>query len=120
MNFNLFQQNKFMFVTKPELKVYLDDSSNVKKDKSCFLVKRDTITTETSYHYQNTKDKLALILTGSKSNITVVDIDHPKIYKKLLKKYPALSDVFTVKTYHGYHMYFFIRCGYQGNSNKCI
>lgn len=106
MDFNLLNKFDFVFVTKPELKTYVNTSGEFKKDPSNYAVRRNVINKDNMFHYQKKGDKLGLIFTGKTSGITVLDIDSKKIYQKLIKKYPELNQVFTVETYNGYHMYF--------------
>jgi len=49
--------------------------------------------------------KVLCIRTGELNNITVVDFDSVDAYNKAIKKYPELSNYFTIKTPRGYHIY---------------
>lgn len=56
-------------------------------------------------------DKNRAIVTGKKSNITVLDFDDEDIYFKCIQEIPNLENYYTVKTRKGFHIYF------QYNSN---
>ena len=46
-----------------------------------------------------------LVRTGKESGILVVDFDDATTYNRIVKKYPALKDLLTIKTHKGYHIY---------------
>jgi hypothetical protein len=46
------------------------------------------------------------ILTGAKSQLTVLDFDSDESYRELVKKYPEIEETYTVKTRKGFHCYF--------------
>ena len=106
MNFTALEENNFVFMTRPDFITFINDKGELKKAKSNYAVKRDTINRENMFHHQNKDHKLCLIFTGKTSNITVLDIDAKEIYKKLLEKAPALKEAYTVETLNGYHLYF--------------
>ena len=56
--------------------------------------------------YISAKDKARAIITGKKSNITVLDFDDIEEYNKVIVQYPELKDHYTVKSPNGYHIYF--------------
>ena len=58
--------------------------------------------------YISAKDKARAIITGKKSNITVLDFDDIEEYNKVIVQYPELKDHYTVKSPNGYHIYFCI------------
>jgi len=99
MNFTALEENNFVFTTKPEFIIHLDDNGKIIKDKINYAVKRDKRTKDETH-------KLCLIFTGKISNLTVIDIDGKEIYNKLLKLIPRLKEVYTVETLNGYHLYF--------------
>jgi len=47
-----------------------------------------------------------VILTGEKSNLTVLDIDTKPLYHGLVAKHPELMESYTVESKNGYHLYF--------------
>jgi phage/plasmid-associated DNA primase len=46
------------------------------------------------------------IITGEKSNITVIDFDTEESYEQAFTKYPEMLETMSVKTHRGYHLYF--------------
>jgi len=46
------------------------------------------------------------IITGEKSNITVIDFDTEESYESAITKYPEMLETMSVKTHRGYHLYF--------------
>ena len=56
--------------------------------------------------YITPKDKCRAIVTGKKSNITVLDFDDVEDYDKIIVQHPELKNNYTVKSNKGYHIYF--------------
>jgi hypothetical protein len=56
--------------------------------------------------YISPKDKARAIITGKKSNISVLDFDDIEEYNKVIVQYPELKNHYTVKSPNGYHIYF--------------
>jgi hypothetical protein len=56
--------------------------------------------------YITPKDKCRAIITGKKSNITVLDFDDIEEYNRVIVQYPELKNHYTVKSPNGYHIYF--------------
>ena len=59
-----------------------------------------------SLGYITAKDKCRAILTGKKSNITVLDFDDVEEYDNIIVQHPELKNNYTVKSPNGYHIYF--------------
>ena len=56
--------------------------------------------------YITPKDPSRAILTGKKSNITVLDFDDVEEYNNIIVQHPELKNNYTVKSPNGYHIYF--------------
>jgi hypothetical protein len=56
--------------------------------------------------YITAKDKCRAVLTGKKSNITVLDFDDVEEYNNIIVQHSELKNNYTVKSPNGYHIYF--------------
>ena len=56
--------------------------------------------------YNTATHKARAIITGKKSNITVLDFDDIEEYDRVIVQYPELKNNYTVKSPNGYHIYF--------------
>ena len=85
----------------------------------CFTAKKITLTDEGKKRIEGlpsgweklTESKIVkghkalCVRTGRLNNITVIDFDSEKSYNKAIKKFPDLSQFFTIKTPRGFHIY---------------
>lgn len=53
------------------------------------------------------------VLTGSISNLAILDFDDPGLYTRFCEQQPHLASTYTVKTRRGYHLYFGLPSNYK-------
>ena len=100
-----YQKLKFCYFSFKNIKTHLNKDGIEKKD----LVEppttqiRDAITTDKPYIVEG--HGCIGILTGKRSNITVIDCDTVESYNEKLEEYPEFKNYYTVKTNKGYHIY---------------
>ena len=94
--------NFIVFSSKKKITTYINEKTNEEK-KELYMPKGWTELTESNY---DINDKSFFILTGKKSDLTVLDFDDVNEYNKLISKFPKLKEQYTIKTNKGYHIYF--------------
>ena len=122
LNFDKFEKNEWYYATKPEFETFINEAGELKKKRENYFIKREGLTKENfnEYNYeQNPDHPLCLIFTGEISDLTVIDIDSKKLYWELVelvkqKDNGDLTEVYTVETKRGYHLYF----GYDEDIKK--
>ena len=106
--FDFFENNNFVYFTLCNKITTYNDKDGQEKKKihfpSNFSWKE--INNDNYKNYVNKDDKTTIIITGKKSNLTVLDFDDENLYNDWLSKYPNLNNHLTVKTKKGYHIYF--------------
>jgi phage/plasmid-associated DNA primase len=102
----------FTTFTIPSIETYIN-KQGIEKKRPNGMPKDWTnkITKDNYEKYNNENHECKCLLTGSKSNITVIDFDNKKSYEKICKDFPELKKYKTVKTRRGYHIY----CNYDPN-----
>ena len=80
------------------------------------MPKHSDINSSNFKNYCKASDKACAILTGKKSNITVIDFDDKACYESMVSKFPDLLKYRTVKTNKGYHIY----CQYDPNIKTTV
>lgn len=69
------------------------------------MIKWKTVDITTTDQFVNPDHKGFVIITGAKSNVTVIDCDSIASYNSLIKKFPQLVNTLTVNTFKGKHIY---------------
>ena len=114
LNFTKFEKNEWYYATKPTFETFINEEGELKKKRENYFINRQGLTKENfkEYNYeQNPNHPLCLIFTGEISDLTVIDIDSKKLYWELVelvkeKDNGDLTEVYTVETKRGYHLYF--------------
>lgn len=68
--------------------------------------------------YFNRRNSGLAIVTGRVSDLAVLDLDSIEIYDAFVRRYPALTETYTVRTRRGYHLYFHIPAQVWTTSRK--
>ena len=59
------------------------------------------------------------IVTGTVSQLAVLDFDDVVYYNLFSKRYPKLTHTYTVKTRRGYHLYYHVNASQDTQTRKC-
>jgi len=107
---------KFCCFTFSKITTHLNDKGEEKKKLiGCPTTEqRNNLTVDSPYFIDD--HKCVGIMTGQRSNITVIDCDNAESYNKFLSEYPDFKDYYTVKTNKGYHIY----CKFTDKVKSCI
>ena len=104
---NIFENNKFVYFTRPKtITTYLNNDGEEKKKLPFKNFSWKDINEDNYKNYVDNDDKSFYVITGKMSNITVLDFDDANVYDELVSKLPDLKKCYTVKTNRGYHIYF--------------
>ena len=100
-----YKKDKFCYFSFNKIKTHLNKDGIEKKDLiECPTTQiRDAITPDKPYIVEG--HGCIGILTGKRSNITVIDCDTVESYNEKLEEYPEFKNYYTVKTNKGYHIY---------------
>ena len=93
---------KYIVFSSPSITTYLNKNNKEKKEFN-YLPTGWQHLEKSNY---NINHEAFYILTGKKSDLTVLDFDDEESYEKLVTKFPKLKSCCTIKTKNGYHMYF--------------
>lgn len=102
---DFYKQNDLVIFTLDKIETYLHNGEE-KKQFVGIPKGWASITLDNMADYVKENYKAIGVLTGKKSNITVIDFDNMETYEKIIKKYPELNKSLKVKTRKGYHLYF--------------
>ena len=107
---------KFCCFTFSKITTHLNEKGEEKKKLiGCPTTEqRNNLTVDSPYFQDD--HKCVGIMTGKRSNITVIDCDNAESYNKFLSEYPEFKDYYTVKTNKGYHIY----CKFTDKVKSCI
>ena len=97
-----FKKNGIVSFTFDSIKTCLNDNETEKKEL-IGLPKWSKITLDNCDMFDN-KNCVAVI-TGEKSNLTIIDFDDSDTYETLKHEYPDLSKYKTIKTNNGFHVW---------------
>jgi len=97
-----FKKNGIVSFTFDSIKTCLNDNETEKKEL-IGLPKWSKITLDNCDMFDN-KNCVAVI-TGEKSNLTIIDFDDSDTYETLKHEYPDLSKYKTIKTNNGFHIW---------------
>ena len=106
--FDFFENNNFVYFTLCDKITTCNHKDGQEKKKIPFPLNFSwkEINNDNYKNYVNKDDKTIIIITGKKSNLTVLDFDDKKLYNDWIAKYPYLKKHTTIKTRKGYHIYF--------------
>jgi hypothetical protein len=111
--------DNFVTFTFPMMKTSVNKSGIEKKIVKGMPTWGD-ITKENMTNFNNAEHGSTGIITGEKSEITVMDFDSQESYDILITQYPELSKIYTVKTPNGFHLYFKYDPTINTTTNACI
>ena len=101
-NVALFKKNGIVSFTFVSIKTCLNENETEKKEL-VGLPKWSKITLDNCDCYDN--QNCIAVITGEKSNLTIIDFDDSDTYETLKHEYPELSNYKTIKTNNGFHVW---------------
>ena len=98
-------QGGYTVLTFPEMTTTLNSNGEEKKSQIQTPKNWNTITSEDCLKYVKNNHKTLAVVTGEKSNITVIDFDNMDSYNAIVEQCPELLDYLHIKTRKGFHVY---------------
>ena len=101
-NVEMFKKQGIVSFTFNDIKTDLNDKNEEKKSL-IGLPKWSKITLDNCDCFD--EGSCIAVITGEKSDLTIIDFDDSDTYETLVREYPELKNYKTIKTNQGYHVW---------------